>query len=160
MPHLLNQRLEYFEQQDKDRDGWLTAGEAWQFLSQSNRPKDTLKKICVLADIHKEGRFSKEEFSIAMHLCQACVRGTPVPTKIPQSLLDAAAGKAPAVAAPKPLDPGLSSADQAAANELRADTGFVDEKRAMWQGELDDTIAEKKGMKGQMEGLRNEKPSR
>ncbi|AEO71861.1 uncharacterized protein THITE_2124731 [Thermothielavioides terrestris NRRL 8126] len=57
-----------FDELDKAKKGFITGEEAVPFFSQSNLSEDILAQIWDLADIHSEGRLSRDEFAVAMYL--------------------------------------------------------------------------------------------
>lgn len=64
--------------------------EAHRFLARSRLPNDELGDIWELADVDGDGRFSLDEFCVAMHLVSRRVAGDELPTELPASLRPAA----------------------------------------------------------------------
>ena len=60
--------------------------EAHRFLARSRLPNDELGDIWELADVDGDGRFSLEEFCVAMHLVSRRVAGDELPSELPPSL--------------------------------------------------------------------------
>ncbi|CAM9492324.1 unnamed protein product [Choristocarpus tenellus] len=68
-------------------DGMLSAVNARTPLVQSGLPTDTLRAIWDLADMDKDGQLDMEEFTVAMHLCDATKAGEPLPEQLPRALV-------------------------------------------------------------------------
>lgn len=67
-------------------NGLITGDQARAFFMQSGLPPNILAQIWALADINKDGKMDKKEFSIAMHLIQKKLHGFTLPTTLPDSL--------------------------------------------------------------------------
>jgi len=57
------------------------------FFLKSNLPNKVLAQIWFLADIDADGALDREEFAIAYHLCQAGIKGIPIPATLPRYLV-------------------------------------------------------------------------
>merc|ERR1712106_789763 len=79
--------MSQFQACDKARTGFLAAVQARGVLLQTGLAQQTLATVWNLADIDKDGKLSVEEFIVAMHLCEMGMKGEPLPTQLPLSLV-------------------------------------------------------------------------
>lgn len=79
-----------FASTDSDGDGYVQGGQAAELFGKSGLDRVALKQIWTLADIDKDGRLDKDEFSVAMHLVVgSSKRGVPIPPTLPSELIPA-----------------------------------------------------------------------
>merc|ERR1719427_2183199 len=76
-----------FQANDKARTGFLAAVQARSVLLQTGLAQQTLATVWNLADIDKDGKLNVEEFILAMHLCEMGMKGEPLPTQLPLTLV-------------------------------------------------------------------------
>merc|ERR1719150_1782095 len=76
-----------FQANDKAKTGFLAAVQARGILLQTGLAQQTLASVWNLSDIDKDGKLSLEEFILAMHLCEMGMKGEPLPTQLPLSLV-------------------------------------------------------------------------
>ncbi|KAG7279129.1 hypothetical protein CRUP_022324, partial [Coryphaenoides rupestris] len=63
--------------------GYISGEQARKFFLQSGLPGSVLAEIWALADMNKDGKMDRLEFSIAMKLIKLKLQGTPVPSALP-----------------------------------------------------------------------------
>ncbi|KAM9410329.1 intersectin-2b isoform 2-T2 [Pholidichthys leucotaenia] len=63
--------------------GYVSGEQAKKFFLQSGLPGSVLAEIWALADMNKDGKMDRLEFSIAMKLIKLKLQGTPVPKALP-----------------------------------------------------------------------------
>ncbi|KAJ1721432.1 hypothetical protein LPJ53_004040 [Coemansia erecta] len=78
---------QYFNNLDADKAGYLTGEVPVNFFLKSKLSEVVLSKVWDLADINRNGRMTKDEFAVAMHLINARLAGTPVPDTLPPTLV-------------------------------------------------------------------------
>ncbi|KAK3370854.1 hypothetical protein B0T24DRAFT_627197 [Lasiosphaeria ovina] len=79
---------QFYDELDKTKKGFITGEEAVPFFSQSKLPEAALAQIWDLADVHSEGRLTKDEFAIAMYLIrQQRTKQSPLPATLPPNLI-------------------------------------------------------------------------
>jgi len=78
----------FFAKADKDTQGLIPGTAAKQMFTRSRLSVDILVKIWELSDQDKDGRLTKREFFIAMHLINLARKNIEIPTQVPQALLD------------------------------------------------------------------------
>ncbi|TCD68237.1 hypothetical protein EIP91_011306 [Steccherinum ochraceum] len=78
---------QYFDMLDPWKHGYIEGEAAVPFMSKSKLPEAVLAKIWDLADSDTDGRLSKDDFAIAMHLIKASLAGNEVPNTLPPSLI-------------------------------------------------------------------------
>ncbi|KAJ2368815.1 hypothetical protein IW150_005312, partial [Coemansia sp. RSA 2607] len=78
---------QYFNSLDTDKVGYLTGDVPVNFFLKSKLSETILSKVWDLADIDRNGRMTKDEFAVAMHLINARLAGTPVPDTLPPTLV-------------------------------------------------------------------------
>ncbi|KAI0028359.1 hypothetical protein K488DRAFT_89829 [Vararia minispora EC-137] len=77
----------FFDTLDTQKRGYIEGDVAVPFLLQSNLPEDVLAQVWDLADLHNDGRLTREGFAIAMHLIQGKLAGKDIPAALPASLI-------------------------------------------------------------------------
>ncbi|XP_070767297.1 intersectin-2-like [Enoplosus armatus] len=82
--------------------GYVSGEQARKFFLQSGLPASVLAEIWALADMNKDGRMDRLEFSIAMKLIKLKLQGTPLPLALPIIM------KQPPVPAPTLTNPTSS----------------------------------------------------
>uniref|UniRef100_A0A668AQG6 Intersectin 2b n=1 Tax=Myripristis murdjan TaxID=586833 RepID=A0A668AQG6_9TELE len=63
--------------------GYVSGEQARKFFLQSGLPASVLAEIWALADMNKDGKMDRLEFSIAMKLIKLKLQGTPLPSALP-----------------------------------------------------------------------------
>uniref|UniRef100_A0A3P9BW86 Osteoclast-stimulating factor 1 n=1 Tax=Maylandia zebra TaxID=106582 RepID=A0A3P9BW86_9CICH len=63
--------------------GYVTGDQAKRFFLQSGLPASVLADIWSLADMNKDGKMDRLEFSVAMKLIKLKLTGTPLPSSLP-----------------------------------------------------------------------------
>uniref|UniRef100_A0A8D3DXJ7 Intersectin 2b n=1 Tax=Scophthalmus maximus TaxID=52904 RepID=A0A8D3DXJ7_SCOMX len=63
--------------------GYVSGEQARKFFLQSGLPPSVLAEIWSLADMNKDGKMDRLEFSIAMKLIKLKLQGTPLPSALP-----------------------------------------------------------------------------
>ncbi|XP_055010427.1 intersectin-2b [Boleophthalmus pectinirostris] len=63
--------------------GYVSGEQAKKFFLQSGLPPAVLAEIWALADMNKDGKMDRLEFSIAMKLIKLKLQGTPLPSALP-----------------------------------------------------------------------------
>uniref|UniRef100_A0A665UYZ6 Intersectin 2b n=1 Tax=Echeneis naucrates TaxID=173247 RepID=A0A665UYZ6_ECHNA len=63
--------------------GYVSGEQARKFFLQSGLPAAVLAEIWTLADMNKDGKMDRLEFSIAMKLIKLKLQGTPLPSALP-----------------------------------------------------------------------------
>ncbi|EIW67944.1 hypothetical protein TREMEDRAFT_40084, partial [Tremella mesenterica DSM 1558] len=77
----------FFAQLDSQNKGVIDGDIAVPFMIQSQLDEGTLATIWDLADIRKEGKLTRDEFAVAMHLINSKLEGKDLPTILPRSLV-------------------------------------------------------------------------
>lgn len=77
----------FFDGLDTARQGFIEGEAAVGFLTQSGLPGDVLASIWDLSDIDDDGRLTKDEFAVAMHLIQTKMSGKELPQVLPVGLI-------------------------------------------------------------------------
>ncbi|WVQ80854.1 hypothetical protein IAT38_002961 [Cryptococcus sp. DSM 104549] len=77
----------FFSSLDPQGKGVIDGDVAVPFMLQSQLDEGTLANIWDLADIRKEGKLTRDEFAVAMHLIQAKLAGQDPPASLPLSLV-------------------------------------------------------------------------
>ena len=180
-PEQVRQYEQWFQQQDKDGAGSLTAQQTWDFLTKSKLDKQTLKSICVMAVANPDAGVGMNEFCVGVHLTQAAVRKLPIPAELPAVLRTmlapaaaAAAATAAAAAAATRPSAGRPAAAAAAAVPPADDARIQQQQQlqqqqvvqnrrtseqlstteAMLSSEHDDTLLQKQELQEQAESMR------
>ncbi|WWD08984.1 hypothetical protein V865_007099 [Kwoniella europaea PYCC6329] len=78
---------QFFSQLDTQNKGVIEGDVAVPFMLQSQLDENTLAAIWDLADIRKEGKLTRDEFAVAMHLINTKLAGQDVPSSLPNSLV-------------------------------------------------------------------------
>lgn len=92
----------FFDKIDTKRTGFVQGTDAVEFFTNSRLPEADLAQIWDLADSSQQGRLSRDQFAVAMHLIHKRLRGEPLPSTLPNALAlpqGASPAMAPAVAA-------------------------------------------------------------
>lgn len=76
-----------FNQNDRNKRGYLTGVEARGIFLNSNLPQSQLAAIWNLADVDKDGNLTCEEFCIAAYLIDQVLAGRRLPTTLPSTLM-------------------------------------------------------------------------
>ncbi|KAM6943444.1 intersectin-2b [Xenentodon cancila] len=87
--------------------GYVSGEQARRFFLQSGLPASVLAEIWALADINKDGKMDRLEFSIAMKLIKLKLQGTPLPSALPIIM------RQPPVPAPSLNNPNSSMSNPA-----------------------------------------------
>ncbi|KAI0371765.1 EF-hand [Pilatotrama ljubarskyi] len=77
----------FFDQLDAARKGYLLSDVAVPFFARAKLPNDVMATIWDLADSEHDGRLTKDDFAVAMHLIRRKLAGKELPTRVPSSLL-------------------------------------------------------------------------
>ncbi|RXK38705.1 hypothetical protein M231_04015 [Tremella mesenterica] len=77
----------FFAQLDSQNKGVIDGDIAVPFMIQSQLDEGTLATIWDLADIRREGKLTRDEFAVAMHLINSKLEGKDLPTILPRSLV-------------------------------------------------------------------------
>jgi hypothetical protein len=94
----------HFFKLDTAQVGFLSGAQAAELLSKSKLPKETLSKIWNMSDADRDGRLSRAEFRVAMHLAMRVAHGSPLPPALPPVLAQVLSG-AYATGPPQPIMP-------------------------------------------------------
>nr|CDS29764.1 intersectin 2 [Hymenolepis microstoma] len=76
-----------FNQNDRNKRGYLTGVEARGIFLKSNLPQPQLAAIWNLADVDKDGNLTCEEFCIAAYLIDQVLAGRKLPAALPSTLM-------------------------------------------------------------------------
>ncbi|KAK6028764.1 SH3 domain protein [Ostertagia ostertagi] len=88
IPHQAKLRYsQQFNQQDKQRVGFLTGQAGRSALGMSGLPTTALAHIWTLSDVNKDGKLTVDEFCIAMHLIDMVKAGYALPDQTPPELV-------------------------------------------------------------------------
>jgi len=68
--------------------GGLGGRAAVEFMSKSGLDKGTLRTVWTRSDVNGDGKLTRGEFCVAMHLIQLAKKGIPVPSVLPGVLLE------------------------------------------------------------------------
>lgn len=77
----------FFDKIDTRRSGFIQGSEAVEFFKNSRLPEVELAHIWDLADTKQQGRLTRDEFAVAMHLIHKRLRGEPLPNVLPPTLI-------------------------------------------------------------------------
>ncbi|KAI9251014.1 hypothetical protein BDA99DRAFT_522405 [Phascolomyces articulosus] len=77
----------YFDKIDTQRTGFVQGGETVEFFKNSRLPENDLAHIWDLADSGQQGRLTRDQFAVAMHLIHKRLKGDMLPNALPQSLV-------------------------------------------------------------------------
>ncbi|KAI8049477.1 hypothetical protein BDF22DRAFT_181495 [Syncephalis plumigaleata] len=105
----------YFDGLDQGQRGFIGGDEAVRFFLNSKLPESVLAHIWDLADINKSGRLTRDEFAVAMHLIHRQLRGQPLPSALPNSLIPPAMRTTTSTPVLGPFDPNLFSGNNGSA---------------------------------------------
>ncbi|CAE6514784.1 unnamed protein product [Rhizoctonia solani] len=92
----------FFAGLDPQGRGYIEGDVAVTFMVQSKLPETILAQVWDLSDINNDGRLTRDEFAVAMHLINNKLAGRELPTELAPSLIPPSfrAAAAPAPAAP------------------------------------------------------------
>ncbi|CAE6413784.1 unnamed protein product [Rhizoctonia solani] len=93
----------FFAGLDPQGRGYIEGDVAVTFMVQSKLPETILAQVWDLSDINNDGRLTRDEFAVAMHLINGKLAGRELPTELAPSLIPPSfrgAAAAPAPAAP------------------------------------------------------------
>jgi Ca2+-binding EF-hand superfamily protein len=76
-----------FIQADQNKDGFVDGTEAKNYLTKSQLPQESLAKIWQLSEVDGDGKLSKGEFRMTMHLVYWVLKGNPLPTSLPPNFV-------------------------------------------------------------------------
>ncbi|OAD73299.1 hypothetical protein PHYBLDRAFT_112639 [Phycomyces blakesleeanus NRRL 1555(-)] len=77
----------FFDKIDTAHTGHVQGKETVEFFKNSQLPEQDLAVIWDLADAGQRGQLSRDEFAVAMHLIHSRLRGAPLPSSLPRSLV-------------------------------------------------------------------------
>ncbi|WWD22512.1 hypothetical protein CI109_107005 [Kwoniella shandongensis] len=100
----------FFAQLDTQGRGVIEGDVAVPFMIQSQLDENVLANIWDLADIRKEGKLTRDEFAVAMHLINLKLAGQDIPTTLPNSLVPPSLREEYGQGAQEVLNQGPSSA--------------------------------------------------
>ncbi|KAJ2637981.1 hypothetical protein GGF40_001972 [Coemansia sp. RSA 1286] len=78
---------QFFRSLDTSNAGFLTGDVPVNFFLKSKLPEHVLSKVWDLADINRNGKLTKDEFSVAMHLINLRLVGKEIPDTLPATLV-------------------------------------------------------------------------
>ncbi|WVF65904.1 hypothetical protein IAT40_000642 [Kwoniella sp. CBS 6097] len=78
---------QFFSQLDPQNKGVIEGDVAVPFMLQSQLDENSLASVWDLADIRKEGKLTRDEFAVAMHLINSKLAGQDIPSALPNSLV-------------------------------------------------------------------------
>lgn len=81
-----------FNTHDISKTGFIEGTRARGILLDTGLPQPTLAKIWQQADQDGDGKLSRHEFIAAMCLCEAALKGVPIPEKLPDALAGSGMG--------------------------------------------------------------------
>ncbi|WKY06029.1 hypothetical protein Q1695_006322 [Nippostrongylus brasiliensis] len=115
IPHQAKLRYsQQFNQQDKQRVGFLTGQAGRSALGMSGLPTTALAHIWTLSDVNKDGKLTVDEFCIAMHLIDMVKAGYALPDQTPPELVQMCGLSRSANNSPQ-LEPGAPPAQKSPA---------------------------------------------
>jgi len=76
----------FFDMLDKQKQGYIAGQDAVPFFATSKLPDHQMAGIWELADANHDGRLTKDEFAVAMHLILENLRGKEIPAVLPPFL--------------------------------------------------------------------------
>ncbi|KAH9925266.1 uncharacterized protein B0H18DRAFT_1104723 [Fomitopsis serialis] len=89
----------FFDNLDPWRKGYIEGDVAVPFFAKSKLPDGDMADIWDLADANHDGRLTRDEFAVVMHLIRERLKGREVPRTLPPSLVP------PSLRQPPPLPP-------------------------------------------------------
>ncbi|XGW30544.1 hypothetical protein V3C99_009474, partial [Haemonchus contortus] len=115
IPHQAKLRYsQQFNQQDKQRVGFLTGQAGRSALGMSGLPTTALAHIWMLSDVNKDGKLTVDEYCIAMHLIDMVKAGYALPDQTPPELVQMCGLSRSANNSPQ-LEPGAPPAQKSPA---------------------------------------------
>ncbi|OSD02798.1 EF-hand [Trametes coccinea BRFM310] len=91
----------FFEQLDTSRKGYLLSDVAVPFFARAKLPNEVMATIWDLADSEHDGRLTRDDFAVAMHLIRRKLAGKELPTTVPASLLASSSRPEPSPSPPR-----------------------------------------------------------
>ncbi|KAI8141926.1 hypothetical protein BJV82DRAFT_670019 [Fennellomyces sp. T-0311] len=113
----------FFDKIDGQRTGFVQGPEAVEFFKNSRLPEVELAHIWDLADSKQQGRLSRDQFAVAMHLIHARLRGEVLPNTLPTTLVPPSPH--PVAASPAMMATSLQHPPAAAPVQSPAMTGNI-----------------------------------
>ncbi|KAI7859687.1 hypothetical protein BDC45DRAFT_475663 [Circinella umbellata] len=77
----------FFDKIDGQKTGFVQGTETVEFFKNSRLPENDLAHIWDLADTNQQGRLTREQFAVAMHLIHKRLQGDALPNTLPQTLI-------------------------------------------------------------------------
>lgn len=77
----------FFDTLDPWKRGYIEGAAAVPFFSKSQLPDNDMAAIWDLADINHDGKLTRDEFAVAMHLILKRTHGAEIPSTLPPSLV-------------------------------------------------------------------------
>ncbi|KZT44182.1 hypothetical protein SISSUDRAFT_340601 [Sistotremastrum suecicum HHB10207 ss-3] len=77
----------FYDTLDTQHRGYIEGEVAVPFMIQSGLSEDILAQVWDLADIHNDGKLTRDGFAIAMHLINGQLAGKPLPPTLPPTLV-------------------------------------------------------------------------
>ncbi|KAH6918053.1 hypothetical protein BKA70DRAFT_1381078 [Coprinopsis sp. MPI-PUGE-AT-0042] len=81
------ERAQYEEEFSQLGSGYISRDAAWDYFRRYNLVEDEIAQIVHLSSIRNDGHLNSDEFILAMHLLQNKLKGKPIPTELPPSLI-------------------------------------------------------------------------
>ncbi|KAI0713264.1 hypothetical protein C8Q76DRAFT_621024 [Earliella scabrosa] len=100
----------YFDQLDTSRQGYLLSNVAVPFFARAKLPNDVMATIWDLADSEHDGRITRDDFAVAMHLIRLKLAGKELPTAT--SVLPSNPTPAPRAEPPSRRDSGQPAREE------------------------------------------------
>jgi hypothetical protein len=72
---------------DLNNDGLIDEFEMQSVFAHAMLPAEMIAKIRSLSDIDGDGKLDRQEFRIAMHIINSCLKGFEIPSQVPQDLI-------------------------------------------------------------------------
>ncbi|KAJ2848524.1 hypothetical protein J3B02_003933, partial [Coemansia erecta] len=85
---------QFFNSLDTAKAGYLSGDVPVNFFLKSKLPEQVLSKVWDLADINRNGKLTKDEFFVAMHLINMRLVGKDIPDTLPATLVPLSMRKA------------------------------------------------------------------
>ncbi|KAJ1815316.1 hypothetical protein LPJ56_004604, partial [Coemansia sp. RSA 2599] len=131
---------QFFNSLDTSRAGYLTGDVPVNFFLKSKLPEQVLSKVWDLADINRNGKLTKDEFFVAMHLINLRLVGKEIPDTLPATLVPPSMRKAAIVSSSMSnLSPQLrpaSARDRLHMEGLKRTTSYAAHARGNMPGPI------------------------